>query len=278
MKLLKGCKLKVVIPEKSRYEGKPIRNEAMSSELYSNMLLVARKKSGKTNIIFNYVRKSVGANTKVYVFASTWYRDATYKELRRYLEKKNIFVQGFTSLMEGRQNLLKQILDEASKEEEKEDAEEEQQEEQKEDDWKERCLSSIFSTQKEEQKEEKKVKKEKYVSPEMIIVLDDLHSEMKSSVISGLVTRNRHYKCKVIMSTQYTNMVPPQVWSNLDIVLLGHSLPMEKLELIHNRLDLTTPEEEFMDLYKKATSKPFSFLYIDVNKEQFRRNFNMILK
>lgn len=265
----------MVIPEKSRYDGKKIRNEAMSSELYSNLLLVAKKKSGKTNLIYNYVKKSVGRETKVYVFASTWHRDTTYKELRKLLEKKGVHVEGYTSLVEGRRNILKEILEDASAEPEEEGEEEEEKETPQ--DWREKCLNSMFA-KPEEKKEEKKKRESKYVSPEMIIILDDLHTEMRSPVIAGLVTRNRHYRSKVIMSTQYVHMVPPQVWANVDICMLGGKLPDEKLQMLHDRLDLTLPEEEFVELYDKATSKKYSFLYIDTNNEQYRRNFDTILR
>jgi hypothetical protein len=48
----------------------------------------------------------------------------------------------------------------------------------------------------------------------------------------------------------------------------------DKLEKIHEDLDLHLPFDLFEELYENATNKKYNFLYIDTRSEEFRRNFN----
>ena len=52
----------------------------------------------------------------------------------------------------------------------------------------------------------------------------------------------------------------------------GHSL--NKLEELYDNMDLQIDFQLFLSLYENATSKPYSFLFVDRNKGTFRRSFN----
>ena len=43
---------------------------------------------------------------------------------------------------------------------------------------------------------------------------------------------------------------------------------------IYKDCDSAVPFATFLDIYKKATSKPFSFMYIDTRSDEFRVNFD----
>jgi hypothetical protein len=46
------------------------------------------------------------------------------------------------------------------------------------------------------------------------------------------------------------------------------------LEQIYRNADLSVSFEEFVEMYRFATLRPFSFLYIDTRNNQYRVNFN----
>jgi len=51
-------------------------------------------------------------------------------------------------------------------------------------------------------------------------------------------------------------------------------LPLEKIKAIAEDADISFPLELFWKIYRKATKKKHSFLYLDTGNEQLRRNFN----
>ena len=58
------------------------------------------------------------------------------------------------------------------------------------------------------------------------------------------------------------------------IIFKGLSQNIEKLEQIYRNADLSVSFEEFLEMYRFATLRPFSFLYIDARNNQYRVNFN----
>ena len=138
--------------------------------------------------------------------------------------------------------------------------------------------SIIRCGDEDEECEEEKKKKSKYVDLDYIIVLDDLSSELKNKALVSLLKKNRHFKSKVIVSSQYLNDLLPESLKQIDYWLVFRGMPEEKLQHIYKMADLSIPYELFTQIYKKATEKMYSFLYIDTQKELFRRNFNCIFK
>src|SRR5205823_3520629 len=94
--------------------------------------------------------------------------------------------------------------------------------------------------------------------------------------VNILLKTNRHYKCKVILSSQYVNDLMPESLKQIDYFLLfgGHSI--DKLEKIYKDADLPINFELFLKLYENATSAKYNFLYIDVRDVSFRKNFSHI--
>jgi hypothetical protein len=60
------------------------------------------------------------------------------------------------------------------------------------------------------EKKKKKVYKLKKLSPEFIFVFDNLSDKLQNKYISALLKQNRHYKAKVIISSQYYNDITKQ--------------------------------------------------------------------
>jgi hypothetical protein len=89
-----------------------------------------------------------------------------------------------------------------------------------------------------------------------------------------LLTWNRHYRAKIIISSQYLNHLLPESRKQIDVWMLFKGHPEKKLEEIYNDADISIPFDDFLALYKKATKHKFSFLYINTRGDEFRRNFN----
>ena len=126
----------------------------------------------------------------------------------------------------------------------------------------------------EEEEEEKKPKKSKFRSPEYLIILDDLSNELKNPALKALLKKNRHFKSKVIVSSQYLNDLEPESRKQMDYILVFKGQPQKKLDEIYRDADVAVSPEEFYEIYKSATESLYSFLYIDRGTDTFRKNFS----
>ena len=125
--------------------------------------------------------------------------------------------------------------------------------------------------------EEEKPKRYKYRVPEYLFILDDLSTELSNPAVTSLLKKNRHFLSKVIISNQYWNDLAKSARKNMDYMIIFGAQPKDKLQEIHKELDLSLTFDEFYKLYKYATKERFSFLYIDVVNETFRRSFDTSL-
>jgi hypothetical protein len=263
---LKRLNNEIVKPIKiaSSDNNKPIKGYDVIPELYSNIFLMAKKKSGKTTILYNLIRKCADKKTKVIIFCSTLYKDASYKNIRDYLDRHHIEWEGHTSLNDDGndklEDLVQKLQNDAPKEEEKQDKKGKKKE----------CI--IYCNDDEEEDNEEP--KSKYRTPEYMIILDDLSTELKSTSLVSLLKKNRHFKSKIIISSQYWNDLLPSSRKQMDNILIFKSIPDNKLKEIYHDANLSISYPIFLKLYRNATKEPYSFLYIDCNENTFRKNFN----
>lgn len=247
---------------------RPIKGVELFSELYANIDIIAKKKSGKSVVVGKIIRSCATPETTVMVFCSTLDKDKEHLAIKKYCESKNIHYVGYSSLKDEDIDvldvLIKKLQFDAKKEQEPESDEEEQ---------KGKGIVLFDSSESEEEDDEHKKRKNKFIAPEFIIILDDLSNELKSKTLVKLLKMNRHYKMKVIVSSQYANDLLPESIKQMDYCLLFRGEPEAKLEKLHKDLDLAITIEMFKKIYYNATEKPYSFLYIDVRNELYRRNF-----
>ena len=95
--------------------------------------------------------------------------------------------------------------------------------------------------------------KEKYQSPEYIFVLDDLADELHRRSLTTFLKKHRHFKAKIIVSSQHLNDLLPQARRQLDYWILFQGHPEGKVDEIHRSADLAIPKSEFYEMYKFAT-------------------------
>ena len=120
----------------------------------------------------------------------------------------------------------------------------------------------------------KKPKKSKYLAPEEMIIFDDLSSELKSKSLLSLLKFNRHFKAKLIISSQWLHDLLPESRKQIDLFLIFKGFPEDKIALIYKDCDSSPPFETFYQIYKKSTINPHSFMYVDTRADEFRSNFD----
>ena len=253
------------------YEGPKILVEnipghELFSEPYPNVGIIAKKRSGKTSVLHHILRycvKKKHKNLRVFIFCPTAHRDPTYLEIQKLLEKRgsscfitdSLDVHGSTSIVD---SILAEIRSTFISPEVKKGGEAPQPK-----------IDFGIPTHA---IGGKKIKKPKPL--EYIFIFDDLGSAMRHPSIGNLLKTNRHYHAKVFISTQYITDLQPAALKQLDYFLCFRSFSEDKLEDIHRHLDLSIEFPEFLKIYKYATEKPYSFLYVDVRNDKFRKNFN----
>lgn len=228
----------------------------MFPEVYSNIFLVAKKKSGKSQTIYNIVKKCSDKNSKFVIFASTVSKDPVYKHMVEWLEERGNIIITYKSIKDGNINNLEDVFkilhdDDSSDDEGSEDY-----------------------PFKEIQDRHRKKKKPQKIAPEIFFIFDDLSKELQSAWVSKLLKENRHHKSKVIISSQWLNDLRPEARKQLDVVLLFGGHVEDKLIQIYQDLDLSIPLDKFFKIYKHATADKYNFLYIDAVNEIYRKNFH----
>ncbi len=184
------------------------------------------------------------------------------------LEKKKVNVMTYDHFLNGKENILTGIIVELNNDlEAKEQARIKLDEEK----FDPKPKMVLFP---EETSMERKERKPKKLAPEYVFIFDDLGNDLRHQSITQLFQTSRHYKAKVIVSSQYIHDSSNSCIKNLDYTLIFKSFNREKLLVLFEALDLSIDFELFEKLYLDATAEPFNFLYVDSRENTYRRNFN----
>lgn len=267
------------------------------NEIYSNVFLCARKKSGKTTCIYNLLKNCIGKyidgeKTKIIFFVGTLNKDDSYKEIFKYLDDNDYEYEKYTSLKDDNGN---DILDEFIKNEDRLLLEMElQKEKEKLDKLKKKDKNtqktyidpelkySIKMVKNDDDEIKIKIKKKrpKKIAPKYIIIFDDLSNEIRNNqFVRKLVKENRHFKSKVFISSQSIYDLYPDAREMIDVFILFKNIEEKKLKDIYDKIQCDLNEKTFMTLYNNATGdkNKRDFFYIDTNNCKYRKNFDIEL-
>ena len=258
-----------MIPKEGDIDTRPNKGHEMCPHLYGNIYLCAKKNKGKTTVVWNFIERCAGRDTIIVAFVSTLNNDQGWIQIRQKCEERGRSFIGFTSLMsdEGEDQLANfiEVLQKKAGDPETEGKSEIS------------ARPSII-----EYDEPKSIAPAKsarrrlpYQAPEYIIILDDLSSELKKKSVAALLKKNRHFKCKVIVSSQWLNDLAPESLRQMNIVCLFHGFSLEKLQEFHSKSNLGVPFDKFLEMYEDATTEPYSFLYVDTDNGTYRKKFNL---
>jgi hypothetical protein len=254
-----------------------VKGKELFKNNLSNIYIMARKRSGKSSLIGTILKKMADKRCNVIIFSSTVKIDPCWVEIKKDLEKRGITTLTYTHFIdENKVNILEQFL---------KDMEGDSEDEKVEDEGNRICGDGTFLKFVPFEKEIKdgnrltgaepcKPRKPKTSVPDYIICYDDLSSDLRHSIISSCLKSNRHKKIMNIISSQYLNDLNRPALRNLDYMIMFKGQDDEKLELIHRSLDLGISLEDFEKLYHYAVETPYSFLYIDIRNDEYRKNFN----
>lgn len=243
---------------------RPLKGEKIFKEMYPNVFLVAKKKSGKTFTCAKILESCATKETTIYAFVSTIDKDMAWKGIKKRMEKLRIPFIGATSMYDGKEHILKEWMNEQENQLD-EDSDEENHETEK-------HPIALFDEDFGDE-DDMVIKRSKYKAPNFIFVFDDLSHELKDPILTSFLKKNRHFKAMTIISTQHIHDAPPGLLKQVDNWIVFKGLQDEKLKKIQKDGDLRLEFNEFKTLYTFATQKLYSFLYIDTNFDEYRRNF-----
>ena len=258
------------ISSKKKVDTRPILGADLIPILYATLLCLARKKSGKTQLIFDVIRHCIAPGCMVHAYVSTLYNDDTWTAIMEYCQENGIAFHGNTSMFDDEGfdqfDRLVRILEEEAKVKRQQESEEAGTGDTK----VLMCCDDPATTKT----TKRKAKLPSHQSPERVFIFDDLSDELKTQSFTKFLKNMRHYNCKVIIGTQDLCDLLPPARKMVDIWAVFKGQSVEKLETIHKDADLSVPLETFEQLYKVATQEPYSFLYINHSDQTFRKKFN----
>jgi hypothetical protein len=233
---------------------------------YNVTYLCARRKSGKTSVLAEILKKTSDKKTTFWLFVPTSRVDPSWQTIIKMLEDRGNTVNVFDSIMEGKTNLLDEIVADLSigDEPQKDDQQKVVQ-----------PIKMLFDVPEDKKKKEYKPKK---LAPKHIFVFDDISQELKNPALLALTKKSRHFLASVYISSQYLLDCNPSTLKQLSYFICFRSMTRDKLEHIHKMLDLSIDLEKFFDLYDYATAEPYSFLYVDMKNQTYRKNFSKHLE
>ena len=248
-------------------DNRPVLGANLFPEIYANIFLCARKKSGKSSVIYNIIKKCADKNTTIVAFVSTLHKDKNWATIQLHCELNNIPFIGYTIIFDDDDghDVLDELVAELSELNDINTMSENLRPEN---------AHLLLLCDDEEDEKEIKPRKSKYQVPEYIFIFDDLSTELKSRSLTSLLKKNRHIRCKIIISSQYLNDLAPQSRKQLDYFLIFKGQPQAKLDEIYRDADIHVSKKLFYNLYQHASHDKFSFLYVDTVNSKFRRNFN----
>lgn len=241
------------------------QKDPLFEEPYPFILLLAKRKSGKSTVVYNLLKHLLfnkdNKDTVVFFFCSKIYNDPSYESIIRELKSRNINYIIETSFMKKGKDQLNELL--------------KHMENNMDSRW-----SELDPLTYDEHADNV------YKDKNFIIVIDDLSAEtQKSAALKNLMKSNRHLKCKLIISTQYLNDLPPDGINNLSHAFLFDKIQIDKaknkLREFYDKIGMTNMSyDKFEKMYRDATKptksgeRSHSFLFMDIDNEVYRRNLD----
>lgn len=209
-------------------------------------IIYAPSNSGKTVLITNLIENVYrDCFERVYIFSPSISVDDAWKSTKRYLNQS-------INLGENEPSLYQENFDES-------------------------VVDEIMSTQKKITDHIKKNKESNRLFS-ILIVLDDVAddtSQRNSKALKSLFVKGRHSHISIILSSQKGSLLNPVARVNADSIYVFKLRNFQDLDMLIVEFSaLVNDKKEMLEIYKKATEKPYSFLYINLKGQpRFYINF-----
>jgi hypothetical protein len=280
----KPIRLEVINDEKVRripieVDDRLVKDHKIYPELYYNTFCVAPTWSGKTTAVFKLLQSCVGKYTTIIVFCASLYNDDNWLFIRKYFEEKGINVEAHTGIVEDGVNILDELVSNLQAEAKERDEQDDEGEDPKVDLHQLALKMQTGATQEPAENEEKPKKREKYQTPDYVVVFDDVADQIRTSSYNVLLKYARNFHIRTITSSQDLKDITPASRLQIRVWLIFRGLTEERLNSVYDSLNLRGVSWElFQSIYKTATTPtvgdPRPFLYIAPRDMQFRRNLD----
>ena len=206
-------------------------------DLPTSFILAAPTASGKTMIILNLLlRYYKDMFARIWVFSPSIKLDPQYEPLRKYLEKMSD---------QDKEPLMFEDLQE-------------------------QVLGKLLDDQRQIVEE---CRKRKHPSPNVCLVLDDLADrgdilQKRQGAASGgswlvsLATRGRHFGVTWVVSSQVLNLIGTVIRKNCRCMCVWRLRNHKEVETLCEELSGVYDKNTLMELYREATAKPYSFMFV----------------
>ena len=267
---------------------------------YSNIFVLGKTASGKTNVILNIVNRMAGKNTKFILFISTKDIDPKWVKFIKKLEDNGHSVIAETSFFEDIPNSNKKInmisefisdRDNGNSDKAYDVVVNRSKNPINNNIIKPSIISKVPMFHKQIDRAHQTIKQgntfssevdgvikkqnPRLIYPDYILIFDDQGKALRNHYVEELLKKCRHYKLMCILSSQSLTDLTPSSLAQLSYVLVFDKLSEDKLDDLRNNLNLKLTYSQLETIYKDATRKTYSFLYIDrLNGEHYRKNFN----
>lgn len=125
-----------------------------------------------------------------------------------------------------------------------------------------------------------KEKKKKPKTRRMLVIFDDVLSQLKNpenyNLLVSLATRYRHLRVSVILLAQYLRNIPKPVRSQISH-LVAFKMPNELDKKILREEYIGLKLNEFIELVNFVYQNPHDFLFIDLYNNGFYKNLSKII-
>lgn len=259
----------------------PILGQQLFDQLYGSLFWCASTNSGKTQQIAHFLRHTTDRRCTVFIVCGTLHTDPLWGSIVRMLEKRKIKVVTFDSLKTSDGGDVLSAIVQTMKSELGPGDEAEGS----------GTLlpprpkvlfappdgASVFGEPDHPPATKRKKPEPKTRVAKFHLVLDDLPRQaLRGTSMADLLKQNRHYQCRVLLSSQHLVHLAPDAFSNLNRILIGRWFSQSYIQRLWSRINLQVSAPDFFALYQTVVSQPFRFLNIDLRTGDYKVNFGKI--
>lgn len=253
-------------------------SDIIGGNLTPNIFCVGSSGSGKTSLLFDFIKRCCDKSTEIYFFVSTFFNDESYDVIRDYCDKKDIQYQGFDQIGNELKEFMKtKALEQKNKKEE----EKLQLAKDKDDQPTEKQFNTmddvIAMIHEDDDTITVRLRKPKKKPIKVLFIFDDMSGDLRNATVKEFMKNRRHYGVCNWIASQNLFDLDNHARNNINIFILFGSLTKEKLKQFYADSNLWIEEYVFLNLYSFATTNDKNeknFLYINKNTREFRKNFS----
>lgn len=266
----KVCDFKVKPIKLPKVDTRKFKGEHLLRDMYSNLFIAAKKKSGKTTLIGNLIKECCDKRTEVIIFSGTVNKDPTWDVIREYCDSKDIQIRTYNSIVDedGKDELteLKREIEQHLMDEKNARLTAEAETD---------IIPPLITVGAAQGEGEKKRPPREPTTkvPRYFLVLDDMSSQLKRPSVPALLKENRHNQVLCVISSQYPWDIHPMARTNMNDLILFKGFDDKLLKKISSEFNTSVSYERFKKMYEDATKEPFNFFYI-LGDGTFRKNFD----